>query len=193
MFGWGKKERDPKVQKSPELEKQTYGIPTVKFNPAKVTETVKADLRQNTKLINEVGAGDFDRIYNAALRSISAGGALHILYQALMTIDGMGKRRAEDISRSLNNKATALIQAEEQERLGIKYATWLYSGAPCDGAEQDAAHKVANGKPYPVNKGMLLNGQWTRPGREEGCKCVSKSMIVGFDGYAGGKPEGVIE
>lgn len=120
MFGWGKKERDPKGQKRPEPEKQNYRVPTVKFNAAKVTETVMVDLRQNIKSFNEVRAGDFDVIYNAALRSISAGRALHMLYQALMTIDGMGKSRAQDISLSLNNKATALIQAEEQERLGIK-------------------------------------------------------------------------
>ena len=193
MFGWGKKERNEKGQKRSEPEKQTYGIPTVRFDPTKVTETVKADLRQNIKSLNEVGGGDFDKIYDAALRSISAGRALHILYQALMTISGMHKRRAEDISRSLNNKATALIQAEEQSRLGIRYAIWLYSGAPCGDPEQDAAHEAANGKPYAVNKGMLLNGRWTRPGHEEGRKCVSKSMIVGFDGYAGGKLKGVIE
>ncbi|MEO7480875.1 MAG: hypothetical protein ABIT70_09715 [Sulfuriferula sp.] len=193
MFGFGKNERDQKGQKSPESDMRNYGIPTVKFDPAKVTETVKADLRQNIKLLNEVGAGDFDMIYAAALRSISAGRALHILYQVLMTIDGMGKRRAEGISLSLNNKATALIKAEEQEQLGIKYAVWLYSGAPCGSAEQDDAHKAVNRKPYLVDKGMLLNGRWTRPGCEDGCKCVSKSMIVGFDGYAGGKPEGFVE
>lgn len=88
---------------------QNYGIPTVKFDPAKVTETVKTDLRQNIKSLNEVGADDFDMIHAAALRSISVGRDLHILYQALMTIGGMGKRRAEGISFSLNNKATALI------------------------------------------------------------------------------------
>jgi hypothetical protein len=193
MFGWGKKERDPKGQKDRGPGPQIYGIPTVKFDAAKVTEVVKVDLRKNIQSLKEIDAGDFDKIYEAALRSISAGRALHILYQALMTIEGMHRRRAEDISRSLNNKATALMQAEEQKRLGIKYATWLYSGAPCGDLDQDAAHKGANGKPYAVNKGMLLNGQWTRPGYEDGCKCVSKSMIVGFDGYAGGKPKGVVE
>lgn len=146
MFGWGKKERDLKGHKSLEPGKQTYGIPTVKFDPTKVTEAVRADLRKNIKSLKEVRVADFDMIYDAALHSISAGRALHILYQALMTIDGMHRRRAEDISRSLNNKATALMQAEEQERLGIKYATWLYSGAPCGDVDQDVAHKAANGK-----------------------------------------------
>jgi hypothetical protein len=168
-------------------------ISTVKFNPAKVTGTVKADLWQNIKLIKEVPSNDFDMIYDAALGSISAGRALHILYRALMTIDGMNKRRAEDISRLLNDRATALMLAEEQERLGIKYAIWLYSGAMCGSMEQDVIHKAANGKPYLVTKGMFLNGYQTWPGREEGCKCVSKPMVVGFDGYLGGKPEGVVE
>jgi hypothetical protein len=96
-----------------------------------VTETVKADLRQNIKSLAEVGPRDFETIYDAALRSVSAGRALQILYQALLTIDGMSKRRAEEISLSLNNKATALLQSEGQERLGIKYAYWISSGAPC--------------------------------------------------------------
>jgi hypothetical protein len=193
MFRWDKKERDPKGQKDRGAGPQTYGIPTVKFDATKVTEAVKADLRKNIKSLKEIGAGDFDKIYEAALRSISAGCALHILYQALMSIVGMHKRRAEDVARSLNNKANALMLAEEQSRLGIRYATWLYSGAPCGDPKQDAAHRVANGKPYAVNKGMLLNGQWTRPGYGESCKCMSKSMVVGFDGYAGGKPKGVVE
>jgi hypothetical protein len=111
----------------------------------------------------------------------------------LLTIDGMSKRRAEEISLSLNNKATSLMQSEGQERLGIKYAYWISSGAPCGNADQDAAHKSANQKPYQVNKGMLLNGRWTLPGREDGCKCISKSIIVGLDGNAGGIPEGFEE
>lgn len=181
MFGRGKKEREPKGQKDQGPGPQTNGIPTVKFDAAKVTEAVKADLRKNIKSLKEIGAGDFDKIYEAALRSITAGRALHIVYQALMTIDGIHKRRAEDISRSVNNRATALMQSEEQERLGIKYAIWLYSGAPCGSAQQDATHKAAKGKPYLVSKGMLLGDRWTWPGRDNGCKCVSKSVIAGFD------------
>lgn len=183
MLWWGKKE----------VEKQSHGIPTVGLDPAKVTETVKADLRQNIKSLIEVGPRDLETIYSAALHSIFSGRALQILYQALLTIDGMSKRRAEEISLSLNNKATVLMQSEGQEQLGIKYAYWISSGAPCGNAEQDAAHKSANRKPYWVDKGMLLNGRWTLPGRDDGCKCISKSLIVGFDGYAGGIPGGFEE
>jgi hypothetical protein len=157
----------------------------IAFDPARVSETVKADLRQNIKLVAEVGVDDVDMIYGAALHSILSGGDLHTLFRVLMTIDGMGERRAEDLSRSLNNKASALIQAERYEQLGIKYAIWRYSGAPCGsqdprdvaGAEQDTSHKAADGKPYLTSKGMLLNGRWTWPGREDGCKCFSTPIL----------------
>ena len=147
------------------------------FDAANVTETVKADLRQNVKSLSEVGVADFDIIYGASLHSILKGGDLHTLFRVLMTIDGMSEHRAADISRSLNNKATALIEAERYQKIGIKYAVWMYSGAPCGCPEQDTAHKAANGKTYLVNKGMLLNGRWTWPGREEDCKCCSKPMF----------------
>lgn len=191
MFGWGKKEKLDQLTPAP--GKQTSGIPTVNFDHSKVTEAIKLDLRQNIKLLTEIPLGDFDMIYEAALRSISAGRALDILCKALLTINGMSKRRAADISLSLNNKASALMGVEAQKLNGIKYAAWCYSGAPCGNTEQDTAHKSVNGKPYLVTKGMFLNGQRTWPGRESGCKCTSKPMIVGLDGYTGDKPKGYIE
>lgn len=152
MFGWGKKDRKAPP---PEPEKSVNGIPTVKFDPTRVTDAVLADLKENIRALPEVGANDFETVYQAAVRAISAGGALNIIYAALMDIKGMPKRRAEDISRSLNFKAQAIMNAEQQTKLGIKYATWLYSGAPCGvspkqpgGEDQDAAHKAANGKPF---------------------------------------------
>lgn len=59
--------------------------------------------------------------------------------------------------------------------------------------DHDAAHKAANGKPFFISKCMFLNGECTWPGRKDGCKCVSISMIAGFDGYDGGKPKGFVE
>jgi len=197
MFGWGKKER---TSPAPEPERSANRMPTVRFDPTRVSDAVLANLKANIQALPEVGPHDFETIYQAAFRAISVGGALNIIYAALMDIDGMTKPRASDISRSLNSKAKAIMDAEQQTKLGIKYATWLYSGAPCrvdpkepGGEERDAAHKEANGKPYLVSKGMFLNGEWTWPGRNDGCKCVSKSMIPAFGGYDGAKPKGLVE
>ena len=155
------------------------GIPTVKFDASRVTETVKADIRKNIEALEDIDRSFFDQVYDAALRSISAGLDLSIIYNCLqqMNIDGMTKERAADIARLLNYKATALMDRERLNSLGIKQVLWLYSGAPCDvkptGEEsrQNAAHKAASGKPFDVSKGMFLDGKWTWPGVEPGCKC----------------------
>ena len=174
-------------RKSQSTVKPTYSVATVKFDASKVTHAVKADIKENIMLLEDIDRGRFDQVYDAAIRSISAGRDLSLLYDALMqmNIKGMTKRRAGEIARLLNNKATAFMNRESQKSLGIKHALWLYSSAPCEmnpnePTGQDAAHRAANGKLFEISKGMLLNGKWTWPGVEPGCRCVSKSVIPGF-------------
>jgi hypothetical protein len=185
--------RETKVHCSPtSAVEPAYAIPTVKFDPKRVTEAVKADLKNNIKEIKEFDQSHFDQIYDAALRSISRGRDAATLFNAIIELNlpNMTKQRASQISISLNNKATALMNQNQQMSLDIKYAIWTYSGAPCQTNPkkpsakdicQDVAHKAADGKRYEVAKGMLLNGRLTMPGREEGCKCVSRSVIPGLD------------
>jgi hypothetical protein len=173
-------------RKSTKTDEPTHTIPTVAFDASRVTNAVKADIRKNILLL-EIDKKHADRVYDAAVRSISAGRDLSVLYDAIMqlNVSGMTTRRAGEIALLLNNRATALMNRERQETLSIKQAVWLYSGAPCEinpkkPAGQDAAHRAANGKSFDVSKGMLLNGIWTWPGVEPGCRCVSKSIIPGF-------------
>jgi len=174
-------------RKSPSAEICADRIPRVSFDASRVNEAVRADLRKNILLLAEVEQHHFDRVYEAALRSITAGRDLSVLYSALMrmNIAGMTKRRASEIAYQLNNKATALMTRGCHETLGITQAVWLYSGAPFEISPkaptgQDAAHRAANGKSFDVSKGMFLNGKWTWPGIEPGCRCVSKSVVPGF-------------
>jgi len=171
--------------------KPVLTIPTVKFDPKRVTDAVESDLAMNIRKIKEFEA-HFDQVYDAALQSVSRGRDLATLYNAIMALNlpGMTKQRAGHISIALNNKATALMNHNRQLSLGIKDAIWMYSGAPCyrdpkkpsaRDIRQDTAHRGANGKRYEVAKGMLLNGRRTIPGREEGCKCASRSIIPGLD------------
>jgi hypothetical protein len=168
-----------------------YGIPTVKFDASRVTEAVRADIKKNIKVIEEIDQNHFDKVYDATIRSESAGGDLYSLSIALMqmNIDGMTKRRAGQIALFLHFKATAVMNREGQISLGIEYARWRYSGAPCEinpkkpteqEIRQNEAHRDADGKLYEVSKGMFLDGKWTWPGYEDGCKCFSRSLIRGF-------------
>ena len=165
------------VDKRKKQGSASRATPTVPLDPKQITSAVEQDLKDAIQSLPEIAPKSLASTYEAALRSIR-GGSLHILVQELVTL-GIGQRRGGDIALYLSNRASAIMQVEQQRRLGIKRALWLYSGAPCGHAEQDAAHKAANGKPYLVSEGMLLQGRRTFPGREEGCKCIAKSIIPG--------------
>lgn len=161
-------------------------MPSVTFDPSTVSKNVKADLRRTIELLDDLEQKHIQRIYEAALRSISVGRDLHMLYTALMQIEGMPKGRAAEIALSLNNKATALINRERQASLGITHAIWMYPNAPCmrdpkhptaADVQQDSTHRAANGKKYEIAKGLFVDGKWTRPGVEEGCKCTPRPVL----------------
>ena len=164
----------------------------MKFDPERVTEAVKIDLKNNIKTMKEFDESNFGMIYDAALRSISRGRDVATLFNVIMDLKlpDMTKQRASEISLSLNNKATTRMDRNRQVSSGMKYAIWVYSGAPCHMNPKkpsakdicrDATHRAADGKRYEVGKGMLLNGRLTMPGREEGCKCISRPIIPELD------------
>jgi hypothetical protein len=157
-----------------------------------VTNEIKADLRKNVEATKEFERSHFDQVYEAALLSVSRGGDLAVLFNAIMALHlpGMTKKKAGAISSSLNSKATALMTRDQQLAVDAQYAVWMHSGAPCipnhrsasdDEFRRADAHKAANGRRYEVATGMLIDGRWTRPGVDEGCKCVSRIIIPGLE------------
>ena len=90
----GRPEPKPAVVPASAVE-PGYAIPTVKFDPKRVTEAVKTDLKNNIKKIKEFDESHFDQIYDAALRSISRGGDLATLFNAIMELNLARHDKAE--------------------------------------------------------------------------------------------------
>lgn len=154
--------------------------PTVKLHLSTLSESVKSNLRRNIELIDDLGKKDVQHIYEAALRDS------HVLFAALMTVEGMSKGRAAEIALSLHSKAKAQTDRERQASLGITAAIWLYSNAPCmrnpshpapEEVQQDTAHRMANGKRFEITKGLFVDGKWTWPGVEDECRCFSRAIL----------------
>jgi hypothetical protein len=164
------------------------GIPTVKFDPSPVSESVKVNLRKSVELLDDLDKRHVQHVYEVALRSILVGFDAHLLYTELLIIEGISKKRAREISLSLHRKSHSQIDRERHTALGFTHAKWMSPHAPCmvdprhpSEAEirQDAAHKAANGKIYDLSEGLLVDGKWTWPEIEDGCKCVSRPILPG--------------
>jgi hypothetical protein len=163
-------------------------MPTVKFDPSTVSKSVKANLRRNIELLNNLEKKHVQQIYEVALRSILVGFDRQMLHTALLKIEGIPKDRAVEIARSLHKKARVQIDRERMLSLGITHAIWMYPNAPCmkdpfsscptaEDVQQDSAHRAANGKKYEIDKGLFVNSKWTWPGVEDGCKCAARAVL----------------
>jgi hypothetical protein len=177
-----------KKDHSPSVRYAMEAMPTIKFDPSVVTKNVKADLRRNVESLAGVEKKHVKQIYELALRSIVGRRDFHSFCTEMidMHIPGMTRSKAAEIGTSLANKAGAVIDRERQASLGITHAKWLYSNSACvrdprhpSAAEvqRDAAHRAASGKRYEVSKGLFVDGKWTWPGVEEGCKCVVRAVL----------------
>lgn len=155
MWFFGKRDKSVNAAAKTKLQ-----MPTVKFDQSRVTPAVEADIRTTLQGLPEIPAAKRQRIYDAALKSIRAGHALNILNDVLIGT-GMDKRRAAEIDRLVNNRATSLIERERQSALGIREAVWRYFGAPCmfrpktpspEDIKRNAEHEAVNGKHFPRGK-----------------------------------------
>ena len=100
-------------------------------------------------------------------------------------IEGMTEGLVVEITRWLHNKARVETEQARRDSLGITHAIWMYAAScminpsrpTAAGVRQDSAHSSANGKRYEIAKGLFVDGKWTWPGVELGCKCVSRSVL----------------
>lgn len=148
---------------------------TVAFRPSPaVRDVLQATINQNVSLIKSISADHLQEVEGLVMRSVAAGRDLGYLTKELEARYGITRRRAANIARSQNNMATSTIQKVRQQELGITEAIFTHSHA---GKHPRPSHLVADGKRYTVSEGIYLDGKWTWPGLEPGCRCVSRVIF----------------
>ncbi len=152
---------------------------TVEFKlSAGVQDALTASIAENVGLIRSIAQQHLTAVQGHVLRSVQQGRDLGGLAKALQAQHGVTKRRAAFISLDQSNKATAVITRARQKELGITEAIWQHSGG---GKHPRPEHVAFSGKRYDIAKGAYLEGVWTFPGHEIRCRCVSRSVVPGFN------------
>lgn len=161
-------------------------MPTVNVDKSRLTPAVKAQLKKDIASFAEIGKKNEAKVLATALEALNRGRDMAHLSSGLMTIDGMPKNCAHRITRLLVNRADVIMTVERRLTLGMSEAKWVYAKAPCmydptnpskADIKRDAAHSALDGKTFDVAKGMVVDGVATWPGFDEGCKCVSRTIL----------------
>lgn len=157
-------------------------IPTVRFDPSRVTDTVVDNIAATLTELNIVPERHWDAVFKTTVASVKRGRDLAMMCRALKGI-GVSKRDAEHAARLVHCRASAIMKIDEWTRLGIAEAKWLWPGVDCILSDPDdvRGHREANGKRYRVEQGLLINGRYVAPGMDDGCRCVSNAVIPGVD------------
>ena len=168
-------------------ETQRISIPTIKFDRKLVTKEVKSHVNMLVGEIDELGFFGRLKIKSIAIEAVSRGRDAALLYNALSNY--VSKKQASLITIDIINSSTSIINTQRMISAGIIQAKWMFSGTNCginfnltpEEAEMNDAHMQANGMIYDIRKGAFLNGRWTHPGMERGCKCCARSIIQGLE------------
>lgn len=143
-------------------------------------DVMGATVAEQVALIRSIPQKYFTEIEGHVMRSVAAGRDLAQLTDKLHEAYGVTRRRAAFIARDQNNKATATLTRTRQLELGIGEAIWVHSHG---GKVPRPRHLAYNGKRYDVAKGAPVgddDGNFVHPGEEINCRCVSRSVVLGF-------------
>lgn len=154
---------------------------TVEFKMTRAQKDVlNATVNQNVNLIKSIPQQYLNNVEGMVMRSVQTGRDLGTLAKELQKQYGVTKRRAALISRDQNNKATSALTRARQVELGIKQALWIHSYA---GKKPRPTHLRNDGKPFDVVKGWFDPSvkKFIHPGELVNCRCVSRSIIPGFE------------
>lgn len=153
---------------------------SVKFQMTPAARNIiDAAVAENVSLIKSIPSQYFTQVEGAVMRSVRQGGDLGTLAKELRSQYGVTKRRAAFIAKDQNAKATADMTKARQIEKGYK-AIWRHSHA---GKTPRPTHVAQDGKTYDPAAGWLdpaINKRiW--PGTEPGCRCITQTIIPGFE------------
>lgn len=146
-------------------------------------DIMDATVNQNVSLIRSIGSQYFTEVEGMVMRSVQTGRDMGQLSKDLQARFGITKRRAELISRTQNEMATAAFNKVRMLEAGITEAVWLHSHA---GKTPRPTHVKAGREreKYDVAKGWFDPDpkvrRYIQPGELINCRCVGKPVVKGF-------------
>lgn len=152
---------------------------TIEFKPTQpVKDAMEAAVNENVLLIKSIADHHLSEVNQMVMRAVSNGSDWTGVAEQLEDRFGITKRRAHNIVRDQESKATASINRARQIETGLFEAIWVHSAG---GKTQRASHvKAGRDKlKFDVREGALIDGERIWPGTE--INCFPGDTLVSLD------------
>lgn len=139
-----------------------------------VNNVVQSVIAENVALIRSIPEKYFTELEGLVMRSVRQGRDIAALTDDLQRRFGVARRRALDIARDQNNKASASIARARMQDAGVELAVWRHSGRS---KHPRQSHLNADGTVFPLAEGCLIDGELIFPGEEINCGCTAAPYV----------------
>ncbi|WP_182356673.1 hypothetical protein [Komagataeibacter europaeus] len=188
MFGNWFKKKPKRVYVPPAKAHLSAQAKATAIKAKPYSEKVLREIRRQVAGLIDVPKDEQTFISDEMIAAMQEGGNMHRMCWALEEI-GISRERVVEIAQGIHGSAKSLENIERQREAGVLEADWAHSGGKCfvrfpddkEGEAKNALHQAANGKRFNITKGLLIDGRWTFPGVEWGCKCTSRTILKGFN------------
>ncbi len=150
---------------------------TVEFKVTpEIQDIITASVNNNVQSIKSIPSEHLNDVAQIVQRCVQEGRNLGGLQAELIERYGITKRRASLIASMSNNQASAMIERQRAQELGIEEAQWVHSNA---GRHPRHEHVDWHGKMFNMHEGMWSNvsGKYVWPGTDYNCRCTKRMMM----------------
>lgn len=128
---------------------------------------MKLKLDTNVELVQDLMENEINQLKKQVMRNMMNGAPASELAKGLAQHIRVSRSRANTIARTEVNTLTGQLNDRRALELGIDEGIWR--GVE-DNRERES-HRKAEGKRFKLEKGLLIEGKYTWPGREPNCRC----------------------
>ena len=145
--------------------------------PEALVPVVQASVAENVGLIRSISSDYMQKVEGAVMRSITTGNGLEDLIPSLEKLDGMTKRRAENIAYDQTRKVYNNVNKARMQAVGVKKFEWLHTG----GSQHPRKDHIAlSGKVFSFDNLPVIDprtGERGIPGQAPNCRCRMVPVI----------------
>jgi SPP1 gp7 family putative phage head morphogenesis protein len=129
-------------------------------------------IQNQVDLITSIGSEHFDKIEKIVYNGMMEGEDFASLGKKIEEATGASAKRAKMIARDQTTTINTMLSKKRAEAAGITKGEWVKPKfVKTKNYTPRKSHIAANGKVFPLDKGLLVDGEYQFPGQAINCTC----------------------